>query len=119
MDHLTPAQATTLKQRLDALHAELTASLAGADEGSKPVDLERPIGRLSRMDAMLDQQMATAQRRRQQQRLQRVEQALQAWTRGTYGICPRCEEPIGVRRLEAAPDVVLCIACLEELEAER
>jgi DnaK suppressor protein len=30
---------------------------------------------------------------------------------GTYGLCDACGEPIAPKRLQAMPDVVLCIEC--------
>jgi len=41
----------------------------------------------------------------------RTERALVKLDEGTYGICDACGEPIAPRRLEAMPDVVLCVEC--------
>lgn len=41
----------------------------------------------------------------------RVHAALGRIAEGTYGTCERCGEPIDPRRLEAAPESTLCIAC--------
>ena len=30
---------------------------------------------------------------------------------GTYGLCDACGKPIAPKRLQARPDVVLCIEC--------
>src|SRR5579875_76719 len=40
-----------------------------------------------------------------------VEAAITRLAEGTYGICERCHEPIGVARLEAKPAARRCIAC--------
>lgn len=41
----------------------------------------------------------------------RVRAALDRIAEGCYGICERCSEAIDPRRLQAAPESTLCIAC--------
>lgn len=41
----------------------------------------------------------------------RTERALAKLDAGTYGICDACGEPIAPARLEAMPDVALCVTC--------
>ena len=43
--------------------------------------------------------------------LERTERALAKLDEGTYGVCDSCGKPIAPRRLQAMPDVVLCIDC--------
>ena len=43
--------------------------------------------------------------------LERTERALAKLDEGTYGRCDACGEPIGAKRLQAMPDVVLCLSC--------
>src|SRR6476660_8701693 len=43
--------------------------------------------------------------------LERTERALAKLDEGTYGICDVCGKPIAPKRLQAMPDVVLCIEC--------
>jgi DnaK suppressor protein len=100
-----------LRVDLEALRDELCSFLDASAEGSRPVDLDEPIGRLSRMDAMQQQSMAKANRTAAEQRFQRVEAALRRIAADEYGCCFRCEEPVGFRRLKVQPEAVLCIAC--------
>jgi DnaK suppressor protein len=48
--------------------------------------------------------------------LQRIQQALVRVEEGSYGVCQRCEEKIGAKRLEALPWTAYCLACQEKLE---
>jgi DnaK suppressor protein len=41
----------------------------------------------------------------------RTERALAKLDEGTYGICDSCGAPIAPARLQAMPDVVLCVTC--------
>ncbi len=42
---------------------------------------------------------------------ERIERALAKLGEGTYGACDGCGGPIAPKRLEAAPESVLCIEC--------
>lgn len=46
-----------------------------------------------------------------------VDAALERIRTGTYGICVRCGEPIGVDRLRARPTAELCIRCAVAVES--
>ena len=52
MDELTAEQIEELGQALRALRAELEGLLEATREGTRPVDLDEPIGRLTRMEAI-------------------------------------------------------------------
>ena len=82
-------------------------------DGEKVVELDTSIGRLSRMDAMQSQQMALELRRRREQQLLRVQNALKRMNRGTYGVCGKCRAPMPEERLEIQPEAVLCVRCSE------
>lgn len=43
--------------------------------------------------------------------LERTERALAKLDEGTYGRCDACGKPIAPKRLQAMPNVVLCIEC--------
>ena len=119
MDELTPEQLEELGRDLEALLEELERLAASTKESSKPVDLDLPIGRLSRIDARQSQEMARAERRNTELRLQQVRAALKRHADEEYGDCRRCEEPVGYARLKARPESALCVECQEELESQR
>lgn len=102
------------RRALDARREELRARVAAENLETRPVSLDEPIGRLSRMDAMQQQAMAQAQARLAAQELTRVEAALRRIDEGTYGECVECGEMIAPGRLRVMPDVLLCIACAEK-----
>jgi hypothetical protein len=43
--------------------------------------------------------------------LDEIKHALASIENGTYGVCSRCAEPIGMIRLNAVPDTRLCVLC--------
>lgn len=93
------------------IREELLSVVSSAAEGAKPVDLEEPIGRVSRVDAMQQQKMVAVNRQAAQQRRRLVEGALSRIEEGEYGECLGCGEEIDPRRLEAHPEAPFCIEC--------
>lgn len=111
---LNPKELEGWREKLQTLRTSLEQELAGSREATRPVDLGEPIGRLTRMDAMQQQQMALARRDRLRTRLQSVDAALGRIENGSYGECLRCEEEIEPRRLEARPETFFCLRCQKE-----
>ena len=116
MNDLTGEQLGELAQDLRSLKSELEQALNASDQSAKPVDLEQPIGRLSRMDAIQNQQIAKASRRNHELRLRLVLAAINNLEGGDYGLCTRCDGPIDFRRLKARPEARMCIDCARESE---
>jgi DnaK suppressor protein len=92
------------------VHSELTTLAPWCE----PVAPDVALGRLTRSDAMQDQQMALHQRERLQAQQTRILTALERIDAGTFGFCLACKQPIDARRLETAPDSPLCVPCLEK-----
>ena len=83
---LTPKQKQELKADLESLRGEFLRLLELASEGAERVDLDLPIGRLSRVDALQQQSMAKATLENLQVRLSAVEAALADFD-SEYGFC--------------------------------
>ena len=98
------------REALQALELEFTV---------RPVDLDEPIGRLTRMDSLQSQSLAQASRSGLEVKKRQILAALDLFARGEYGTCRRCEEPIGFRRLKVRPETPFCLPCQEALEEER
>jgi DnaK suppressor protein len=91
---------------------ELIRIVAESSEASNPVELDQTrVGRLSRIDALQNQEMAKETGRRRHAELQRIEAALQRIENGDFGECVTCGEDIAIKRLELDPTVVVCIGC--------
>ena len=110
-------------EQLEELHRDLLAErrrleqyLDVTREGAKPVDLGTPIGRLSRMDAMQQQEMTLASRSTLETKLLQVNASLEEYRKGEYGYCRSCEEPIGYPRLKARPEAPFCLSCQDDRE---
>lgn len=111
MSGLSESDLARMRGRLEALRDELDGLLAGTVDGARPVDLDEPIGRLSRVDAMQQQSMLAANRVAASRRRAQVEAALRRIEEDEYGECASCGEPVDPRRLEAQPEAPLCVSC--------
>jgi len=119
MDELTDEQIAELGQLLRAAREELKQLLEMTREGTQTVELDQPIGRLTRMDAMQQQSLSSANRRDHDLRRRQVQQALNLIERGDYGLCRRCEDPIGYPRLKARPESPYCLDCQDEIDSRQ
>ena len=119
IDDLTETQLAELKADLLALRDELNAALASTAASASTVDLDQPIGRVSRIDALQNQQIAKAGRRANQLRLKQIDAALRAWSAGDYGLCRVCDGDIGYGRLKARPEAPRCLECQQEAESRQ
>ena len=116
MDELTAEQLEELRSELTEERARLAEVLKISKDGAKPVDLDEPIGRLTRMDAIQQQQMTKANRAGYERKLRQIEAALEALAKDEYGFCRSCEEPVGYRRLKARPETPFCLECQDARE---
>lgn len=111
-EELDAAQLDELKATLEGLVKQLEDSIEEARRAAKPVQLDQQsVGRVSRIDAIQQQQMAAAGQRSMELRLRQAKAALRAFEADEYGWCRRCEEPIGYPRLAAKPESPFCLDC--------
>lgn len=108
---LSQEQVTSLSALLEARLVEVQEGLAMSTDNARPVDLNLSIGRLTRVDALQQQHMASAQKNRLQIQLAQIRQALARIASGAYGECVRCAEPIGYARLRVRPETPFCVDC--------
>lgn len=111
MAPLDDAHVADLRSRLEHLVDELAAQIEGTREGAGPVGVDEPFGRVSRMDAIQQQNMTQANRNAARRRLALARAALDRIAADEYGECAGCGEDIPLARLEAAPESALCVAC--------
>jgi DnaK suppressor protein len=95
-----------LKQR--GAHREGEEELLGVREPD-PGDAAAAEGGAIPLDSLNESEQA---------RVAEIEAALSRIDDGTYGTCEQCDEPIGMRRLEAVPWTRRCFTCETEHEKE-
>ena len=80
----------------------------------KIVELDQQlIGRLSRMDSIIDKKMSVAKLERQKLRLKQLEESLKKIENEDFGVCIDCGEDIELNRIKSNPVVKKCIDCMK------
>ena len=99
------------RKKLLELEEEIGDYLCKSEESAAAVEPDKSLGRLSRMEAMQDQQMVLELRRRKKRQKLEVANALVRIEKGTYGKCSFCGKEIAFDRLDAFPEVQTCVIC--------
>ena len=77
-----------------------------------PVELDQQsMGRLSRMDAIQQQNMSLATEANRKKRIVQIYSALKRIEKGDFGYCNFCGEEIPKKRLLIDPTVLRCVIC--------
>ncbi|MFQ5622358.1 MAG: TraR/DksA family transcriptional regulator [Paracoccaceae bacterium] len=93
--------------------AELAALSEVSEDSRGTVTLDQQsVGRLSRMDALQQQAMASATEARRERERQSLRAALQRLDAGEFGYCETCGEDIARKRLQLNPAATRCIDCV-------
>tara|TARA_E500000331_G_C17025069_1_gene612585 strand:- start:142 stop:471 length:330 start_codon:yes stop_codon:yes gene_type:complete len=108
---MTQEELDRLRKKLLLLDEEITDYLTKSEESAAAVEPDKGLGRLSRMEAMQDQQMVLELRRRKKRQKLEVANALSRIEKGAYGICSFCGKGIAFDRLDAFPEVQTCVTC--------
>lgn len=115
---LNQQQIEELRSLLISSEQALEEQMLGTGSSTKPVKLDQQsVGRVSRIDAIQQQQMAIANQQQAGQLLKRIGLALRRINSGEYGTCLQCGESIAFARLQAKPYATLCIDCQSASES--
>lgn len=101
-----------LRKQLEGRQIELREITESSSATRRPVELDQSMqGRLSRMDALQQREMALETQRRREIELSRIEAALKRMDADDYGYCVSCDEDIAPGRLKSDPSEPLCVEC--------
>ena len=99
------------QSKLKSVLEEIEDFLTKSSDSAEAVSPDKSLGRLSRMEAMQDQQLILEVRRRQKRRKAEVFAALSRLDQGIFGKCVFCSKEISSERLDASPEVQTCVTC--------
>ena len=80
-------------------------------ELTKPISPENAIGRVSRMDAINNKTINESALRQAEDRLKRLNYALDVSKTDQFGKCIRCGTPIQEGRMLLMPESLKCVRC--------
>jgi len=78
---------------------------------ARPIAPDCSLGRLTRMEAMAEQEVSQKILNESRLRQTRLRNALSRIDSEMFGICIECEEPIGFERMKVRPESVRCVDC--------
>ncbi len=85
--------------------------IASLIELTAPISPENAIGRISRMDAINNKSVNEASLRQTQQKLIKLQHALERIEESDFGVCTQCKQPIPIGRIMLMPQAVRCVNC--------
>ncbi|NVK12508.1 MAG: TraR/DksA family transcriptional regulator [Gammaproteobacteria bacterium] len=110
-------QLNDIRERLVTKLSELDRALELTSNHAQTVVLDQTaVGRVSRVEAMQDQQLGLAHQRQIAVDILLVKKALRKLETGEYGLCERCDDDIPTARLKLVPECECCVECLSEIE---
>ncbi|MBL4654303.1 MAG: TraR/DksA C4-type zinc finger protein [Bacteroidia bacterium] len=80
-------------------------------EQTKPIALDRAVGRLSRMDAINNKSVTEAALRQAESKLIRLKHVLSQVDKEGFGLCAKCKSPIPIGRIFLVPQTSHCVNC--------
>lgn len=114
MATLDDATRKEIDDRLFNEIADLEEKIMDLEEATKPVEPDKAIGRLSRLESMNEKSVNEAALFRARERLSKLEKAHMNVDDPKFGICIGCDREIPVERLLLLPESTQCVACAEK-----
>ena len=111
MPNLTKQEKIEIKEKIEHDITLLKEQIAHLEEKVKPISPDCGLGRLTRLEAMGEQDVNNKVLDESRLRLTRLNNALQRLDKPMFGICIECEESIGVGRMSIRPESVRCVDC--------
>ena len=108
---MNDSEKALFKDKLKTLLSEIEEYLEKSEDSAEAVSPDKGLGRLSRMEAMQDQQLVLEMRRRKKRQLAEIKSALLRLDMNRYGTCIFCGHEISRERLDASPETQTCVKC--------
>ena len=112
---MTQKKKDTLKKKIKSDIIATEDQIAILQEKVKPITPDCSLGRLTRLEAMGEQDVNNKVLDESRVKLTRLRNALLRIDKPMFGICIECEEEIGFGRMSIRPESVRCIECANNL----
>jgi DnaK suppressor protein len=100
-----------LKTEINKQIEQLITVIVSLKENAVPIEPSVSLGRLTRMDAIQQSQMAEANLQTSENRLGRLQGALLKIDKPNFGFCINCNQDIPYERLLVLPETNFCVQC--------
>ena len=108
---MTPEEKIKIKNEIESRIKESEKSIEKLKEQTAPVPPSVAIGRLTRMDAIQQKNMAEANLKSTEKLLSNLKKALGNLENTDFGICNVCKNNIPLGRILIVPETKVCVQC--------
>ena len=100
-----------IRTLIEAELVKTKSKIEGYREMAAPVSPDNAIGRLSRMDAIVNKSIFETSLKRAEEKLAQLQEMLGKLDEPSFGLCARCEKPIPMKRIVLMPQSKYCVHC--------
>jgi len=108
---MTDKEKEQVKEHLIKSRKKLLIRIEELKELTQPIAPDCAIGRVSRMDAINNKSINEAAQQTAEDKLKKINVALERLNNDDFGICIRCGNPIPIQRLIIMPESSMCVHC--------
>ncbi len=108
---MTPKEKNILRKKIQRDIEALQKQIEILQKKTEPITPDCSLRRLTRMEAMAEQEVNQKILEKSKLRLTRLNNALLRIYKPSFSICIECEEEIGIERMKIRPESVRCVAC--------
>lgn len=108
---MTQKEKSLLKKEIKEKISQSEKQIHTLEARAKPITPDCSLGRLTRLEAMGEQDINHKVLDESRITLTRLKNALQRIDSPMFGICIACEEEIGFARMSIRPESVRCVVC--------
>jgi len=108
---MTTKEKENVEEYLIKSKKKLLVKIEELKELTQPIAPDCAIGRVSRMDAINNKSVNEAALRTAEDKLKKINIALERVNDDDFGICIRCGKPIPIQRLVIMPESSMCVRC--------
>lgn len=112
---MTQEEKDTLKKTIEENILLTQEQIGILEEKVKPIAPDCSLGRLTRLEAMGEQDVNNKILDEARVKLTRLKNALLRIDKPMFGICIECEEEIGFGRMSIRPESIRCVECAGNL----
>jgi RNA polymerase-binding transcription factor len=107
---MTQEEITSIKEYLLKEEIKITKRVIELKELTQPIEPDDAIGRVSRMDAIVNKSINQEALKKAATKLSKVKISLERIDDDNFGNCIQCNQPIPIQRLLLMPGSI-CIKC--------
>jgi DnaK suppressor protein len=112
---MTQKEKDTLKKKIESDIIATEDQIAILEEKVKPIAPDCSLGRLTRLEAMGEQDVNNKILDESRVKLTRLKNAISRIDKPMFGLCIECEEAIGFGHMSIRPESVRCVECAGNL----